>query len=291
MAKVAIMTDTVACIPNNLADEYQIKVVPAANIMFDGQTYVEGVTINATEAYQLIQKDPDRFITSAITPDFLLNAYQELSSSSHEILFITLASTLSAVFQTASMAADSFREDSPKTTIRILDSRACASTQGLVVLGAAKAAAQGKSLDEVASVAEQVREKTSGLMLLDTLRYIYRTGRMSKTASRIISLLNIRPINRVSDTGTIEMISRVRKREEGLRQLLELVKKEAGTEPLHFMVTHAAAPDIAESFSERLNHEFNCLSMIISDYSPVMGYGAGPGALFIGFHPELDFLK
>jgi len=123
------------------------------------------------------------------------------------------------------------------------------------------------------------------------LRYVYRTGRMSKTASRIVSLLNIRPINRVSDKGTLEMVGRVRKREEGLKRLLQLVRKDAGTDALHFMITHAAAAEMAERFGEELRQEFNCLSMIISDYSPVMGYGAGPGALFVGFHPELDFLK
>jgi len=57
------------------------------------------------------------------------------------------------------------------------------------------------------------------------------------------------------------------------------------------MITHADAPEMAERFSELLKQNFNYLSMSISDFSPVMGYGSGPGALFIGFHPELDLLK
>jgi len=291
MSKVLILTDTVACLPDELAEEYQIRVVPAANIVYDGHTYIEGETINAMEAYELIKKDPDRFITSPVTPSYLVDVYRELAPKSQDILFITLSSTLSAAFKTVSLAADLFRNESPQTTIRVLDSRTVAGAQGLVVLAAAKAAARGMSLDEVASVAEQVRQKTAGVMLLDTLRYVYRTGRMSKTSSRIASILNIKPINRVNDEGAIEFVDRARKREDGYRRLLALIKKEAETGSLHFILSHAAAPEMAESFSEQLKHEFNCLSMIISDYSPVMGYGAGPGAIFVGFHPELDLWK
>ncbi len=291
MPKVVVMTDSVACIPKELAEKYQIEVVPAANIMFDGQTYIDGVTISAAEAYQLLRKDPDRFVTSAITPGQLMEVYRQLSARSQEILFITLASVLSAVFKTANLAADIFKSESSQTTIRVLDSRAVAGTQGLVVLAVAKAVAQGFGLDRVASLVQQVRQKTGGVMMLDTLRYVYRTGRMSKLGARLVSLLNIKPINRLSEEGKIVFVDRVRKREDGYKRLLVLIRNEAGTDSLHFMITHANAPEMAERFSELLKQNFNCLSMSISDFSPVMGYGSGPGTLFIGFHPELDLLK
>jgi len=291
MSKVVVMTDSVACIPKELAEKHQIEVVPAANIMFDGQTYIDGVTISATEAYQLLRKDPDRFVTSAITPGQLMEVYRQLSARSQEILFITLASVLSAVFKTANLAADIFKSESSQTTIRVSDSRAVAGTQGLVVLAVAKAVAQGFDLDRVASLVQQVRQKAGGVMMLDTLRYIYRTGRMSKLGARLVSLLNIKPINRLSEEGKIVFVGRVRKREDGYKRLLVLIRDEAGTDALHFMITHADAPEMAERFSELLKQNFNCLSMSISDFSPVMGYGSGPGTLFIGFHPELDLLK
>jgi DegV family protein with EDD domain len=288
VANVAVMTDSVACIPRELAKQHQIKVVPAAHISVDGKIYIDGETISPTEAYALIKKDPDRFVTSAIPPDYLLNAYEELSNRSNQILFITIASALSAVNRTAGLAADLLREKSPGITVRIVDSRACASTQGLVVLAAARAAAQGKSLEETADLAQMVREKSGGLMMLDTLRFIYRTGRMSKTASRIASILNIKPINRVTDDGTLEMVDRARKSLDGINRLIMAIGKEVETDSLHFMVTHAAAPDRAEYLVEQLKQRFNCLSMIVSDFSPVMGYGAGPACLFVGFYPEID---
>ena len=288
MANVAVITDSVACLPQELARQYQIKVVPAAHISVDGKIYIDGETISATEAYALIKEDPDRFVTSAIPPDYLLNTYEELSNQSNQILFITIASSLSAVNRTATLAADLLKEKSPDITVRVVDSRACASTQGLIVLVAARAAAQGKSLEETADIAERVREKSGGVMMLDTLRYIYRTGRMSKTASRIASIFNIKPINRITEDGTLEMVDRTRKSMDGISRLITAIGRETETDSLHFMVTHAAAPDRAEYLVGQLRQRFNCLSLIISDYSPVMGYGTGPGAIFVGFHPEIE---
>lgn len=288
MADVRIMTDSVACIPADLAAEYGIKVVPAANIFINGDAYIDGQTITAEEAYEFIQNDPDRFVTSAITPELLLSEYQALLRETDNVAFITIASALTALNKTATLAAERCMQQNPGKTIKVYDSRTCASTQGLVVLAAVKAAKAGKSLDEVIGHAEAVRNCAGGLMILDTLRYVYRTGRMSKTASKIASIFNIRPINRITDSGTLEMVDRTRKRSEGLEKLIALINEEAGSQPLHFMVCHAAVPDMADEFSEELKKRFHCLSMVISDYSPVMGYGTGPGAIFVGFHPEIE---
>ena len=291
MSKLLVMTDSVAGIPKNLAEEYQINVVPAANILFDGHTYIDGVTLSTTEAYQLIKKDPDKFTTSALTPGYFLDEYLKLSKKAQGILHITLSSALSANYKTAGLASEMLQKESPQTNVRIFDSKTVAGSQGLIVLAAARAATQGKSLEDVANIAEQVRQKTKGIMMLDTLRYVYRTGRMSKFASRMAALFNIKPINRMTDEGTLEFVDKVRNREAGYQKLIDLIKEEAKTDSLHFMLMHAAAPEMADRFSQLLRQQFNCLRVLISEYSPVMGYGAGPGAIFVGFHPELDLPK
>lgn len=289
MARVMVMTDSVAGIPRNLAEEYHITVVPAAIIIFDGHNYIDGVTLSATEAYQLIKKDPDKFTTSALNPGYFLEEYQKLSQKSADILHITLSSALSANYKTAGLAVEMLQKESPKTNLRLFDAKTVAGAQGLIVLAAARAAAQGKSLDEVAAAAEKAREKTRGLMMLDTLRYVYRTGRMSKFASRVAALLNIKPINRMTEEGTLEFVGKVRNREAGYQKLIDLIKAEATSNSLHFMLMHAAAPEMAERLSQLLRQNFDCQRILISEYSPVMGYGSGPGSIFVGFHPDLEF--
>ena len=289
MARVMVMTDSVAGIPRNLAEEYHITVVPAANIIFDGHNYIDGVTLSATEAYQLIKKDPDKFTTSALNPGYFLEEYQKLSQKSADILHITLSSALSANYKTAGLAVEMLQKESPKTNLRLFDAKTVAGAQGLIVLAAARAAAQGKSLEEVVAIAEKAREKTRGLMMLDTLRYVYRTGRMSKFASRVAALLNIKPINRMTEEGTLEFVGKVRNREAGYQKLIDLIKAEAESNSLHFMLMHAAAPEMAERLSQLLRQNFDCQRILISEYSPVMGYGSGPGSIFVGFHPDLEF--
>jgi DegV family protein with EDD domain len=288
MANVLVMTDTVSCIPKELAEKHNIKIIPAANIHYDGTDYIDGTTISARQAYEFIKKDPDRFVTSALQPGAIMEVFSEVSVEAENVLFISLSSALSALNRTVTIAAEQFHEKSPQTTIKIFDSKTVASSQGLIALAAADAASRGKSLNNVMDVTEKVRRQTKGVMMLDTLRYIYRTGRMSKMGSRIASLFNIRPINEVTEEGKVEMVDRTRNREHGLEILLEYINQKSTTKSLHFMVTHAAAPDIAEQFGNMLKAKFDCLSLVTSDYSPVMGYGAGPGAIFVGFRPELD---
>ncbi len=287
MANTAIMTDSIACLPPDMAREYGIEVVPASTITIAGKTYLEGVTITAKECYDFIKKDPDSFITAAIQPGFLVEAFRKAAQNSPNILHITLSSAMSAGFQTANLAAEMLRKEDPRIDIRVVDSKTVGGAQALIVLAVAKEARNGANPDDLVALAQKARQRTGGIMFLDTLRFIYRTGRMSKTKARLISMLNIKPINRITDDGTAELVEKVRKRSEGYKKIVEIIRKDAGEEPLHFIVSHADAPDLAETMADHLKKEFSCLSMRLTDYSPVMGYGAGPGALFIGYQPAL----
>ncbi len=265
-----------------------VKIIPCANIIIGNETYPDGKTLTTAEAYELIKKDPDNFSTSAIMPGQILEEYRKLDSAVSDILHITLSSALTAAFQSAHAAAEAFQEERPNIDIRIVDSKTAGGAQGLLTLATAQAAAKGMSLDQLIEFIERIRPVTGGMMLLDTLRYIYRTGRMTKTSARIASLLNIRPINKMTDDGTLEMSDRVRKRSDGFSKLIELIKADTDFQPLHFLVSHADSPQNAREFCSLLEKEIDCLSITVSDYSPAMGYAVGPGAIFVGFQPKLD---
>ena len=291
MSKVTVMTDGVAGIPRELAEKYQIKVVPTAHIIYDGHIYLEGSTINAMEAYQLLRQDPDKFNTAAMPPAYLLDVYRELHAESQEVLFITISSALSALSKSAAMAADLLQQEAPEATVRVMNSRSAGSGQGLVVLAAARAAEQGMNLDEVTNIAEQARQQTGAFVLLNTIRYIYRAGRAPKFVSMLGSMLGVKPLSRISDEGELHPAGVSRTRKAGVRKMLDMVRTDAGTDALHFMVMHADAPQVAEELGAQIKQEFNCLSMIISEFSPIMGYATGPGTLTVGYQPELEALK
>jgi DegV family protein with EDD domain len=288
MSRVLVMADTIACVPLELADRYKIKVVPAANIFYDNQTFMEGITISAAEAYALLRKDPDKFMTSAITPGYLADQYRKLSAESDSIFFVSVSSSLSAVSKTAELAGDLVREGLPLLKVKVFNSKSVAGGEGMIALEAAKAAAGGMALDDIAGIAEKTKQRTRVFMLLDTLRYVYRTGRMSRLGSKIASMFNIKPILQITNEGRLEMVDRTRNTEHGLERIIELIKEAETDKALHFWISHADAPERANIFADMLKRKFNCLSIVISDFSPVMGYGSGPGAIVVGFHPEIN---
>ena len=289
MSQVKVITDSVSSITPELARRYNIMIVPAANIDYDGQMYPDGVGISTSRAYELLEKNPDKFSATTLSPGDFMKYFREASRESKELVYIGFSSALSGTFKLVELAARQYQADEPSVSIKTYDSKTTAGAQGLLAITASRAAASGLDLSQVYRVLEKARPKTGGIMMLDTLRYVYRTGRMSKTTARIISLLNIKPINRMTDEGTLELVDRVRKREEGYRRIMGLIKKEAGTLPLHFIVSHANDPEIAEIACRLLRENFDCLSIEVTEYSPIMGYASGPRCLFIGFQPEIDF--
>ncbi len=167
--------------------------------------------------------------------------------------------------------------------IRIIDSNTATSAEGMIVLAAARAVREGKSLDEVIGIAEHVREQVRAVVLVDTIKHVYRSGRIPQIASKIGSALNIKPIFTVKHT--VRFVGMVRSTEQGIRRILRMMRDEAGTDPVNAAVMHVYAPEEAERLRDRIAGEFNCADLWLTEFSPIMGYACGTGALGISFYP------
>ena len=241
--------------------------------------------ITPSEAYELFLKDPESFKTSAASPEDCLKAYREASQQAKNILCITVSSKLSAVYDVAQGAKEQARSELPQTSIEVLDSQMVTAAEGFVALAAARAAAEGKSLAEVVKAAEEVRDKVTMIILLDTIRHVYRTGRIPKVAARAGAMLNIKPIL-TSSSGLIKFKGAVRNREHGINRILKMLRDKVGQSPVHVAVMHAYVPDEAEKLKERISSEFDCAELWLTEFSPIMGYATGTGTLGFAFYPE-----
>jgi DegV family protein with EDD domain len=284
LQKVAIVTDSVACLPRELAEQYGIEIVPV-NFYFGDTVYRDWVDITPTEAYELFLKDPTAYKTSSMSPADCLETYRQASNDSSGILCVTLSSKLSVIYNAALEAKELARDKLPQTPIEVVDSRTATAAEGFIALAAARAAAVGKSLADVVKVAEEVREKVYVVALLDTIRYVYRSGRIPKIAAKAGSMLNIKPVLTIA-SGAVRFKGAVRNREHGIKRILKIAKDRAGEKPVHMAVMHAYAPDDAERLKERVSAEFNCAEIWITEFSPVMGYACGTGTLGVAFYPE-----
>ena len=281
---VVVVTDSIANLTEQMVEQYRIGIVPIM-LLVQGKVYRDGEDISPSEAYKLFLQDPESFNTSPASPGHYLEAYREASKQAKNILCITLSSKLSTGYDMACVAKQQAKTELPETFIEVMDSQNVTAAEGFIALAAARAAVEGKDLAEVVKVAEEVRDKVTFVILLDTIRHVYRTGRIPKVASQVGSMLNIKPIL-ASSSGLIRFKGMVRNREQGINRLLEALRDKVGQSPVHVAVMHAYVPEEAEKLKERIASEFNCTELLITEFSPVMGYATGTGTLGFAFYKD-----
>ena len=280
--KVAVVTDSIACLTRELVEQYGVAIMPL-NFHFGGKVYRDWVDITPSEAYELFLKGPDSFKTSSVSPGEALEAYRGVSKRAESIFCVTVSSKISAVYNVALEAKEQVRAELPQISIEVLDSETCAAAEGFIALAAARAAVEGKGLAEVVKAAEEMRDKVTFFIFLDTIRHVYRSGRIPKIASQAGSILNIKPILTTS-SGVLHFVGVARSKKGGLEKLIKMMRGKVGPNPVHVAVTHAYALEDAEMLKERISSEFNCTELWITEFSPLMGYACGTGALGIAFY-------
>ena len=281
---VGVITDSLACLTKELVEQYGIRIVPLS-FYFRDKAYKDWVDITPSEAYELFLKDPESWYSSAPPPGDFVEAFRQVSKQAENILCVTISSKVSTTYDVALVAKKQVEAELPGTSIEVLDSQTTTAAEGFVALAAARAAAEGKNLAEVTKTAEEMRERVTFIALLDTVRYVYRSGRIPKIAAQAGSILNIRPIFTIS-SGVVRTVGIVRSKEHGIERLLKKMRDKVGQSPVHVAVMHAYAPDEAERLKERVSSEFNCAELWLTEFSPLMGYTTGTGTLGLAFYKE-----
>jgi DegV family protein with EDD domain len=253
------------------------------NIHFEGKVYKDWVDITPSQSYELFLKNPDSWGSSAPSPTDFLKAFGEASQQTKNILCITISAKLSATYDAAQVAKEQAEVELPGTAIEVLDSQTTTAAEGFVALAAARAAAEGKNLAEAIKAAEEMRDKVRFFAFLDTVRHVYRSGRIPKIASQAGSILHIKPILTVS-SGLVHFAGVARSKKSGVERLLKIMRDKVGLRPVHVAVMHAYALDEGERLKERISSEFNCAELWLTEFSPVMGYACGTGTLGIAFY-------
>jgi DegV family protein with EDD domain len=284
MQKVAILTDSIACLTPEMVRQYQIRVLPI-NIHFNGKIYRDGVDITATEAYRLLEKAPDQFASSPASVGEYAMAYREAATHAEGILCITLSAKLSTLYNSARLAREEVNSEFPNLPIEVLDSNTAAGGEGLIVSAAAQAADQGKDLAEVTQSALAIRDKISVIGILETIRHAYRTGRIPKITAQVGSILNIKPIFTITD-GEVHFAALTRNKEQAIKRALGMMKKQVGTRPVHVSVAHADVLEEGERLKEKSASTFSCVELWLTDFSAIMGYATGAGVLAIAYYTD-----
>lgn len=286
MKKVAIVTDSVCCLPPELLAKYSIRVVPLL-ICFRGKSLRDGVDISPGEVYRIMRKGDDLPSTSIPPPGDFFETYVELSKESESILCITLTSLQSKMYETAMVAKKMAAEVIPGTTIEVLDSRAVAGALGLIVLEAARAADRGADLDEVSRVAREIMARVNFLAMVDTLHFLARTGRIARAAAWAGAVLNVKPVlEHSTSVGETTPFARPRSKAKAIDVMLQAMSERVGSSSVHVIVHHADELEEGEKLKAEIARRFRCSELHLTEFTPGMGVHAGPGVLAIAFYSD-----
>lgn len=271
---IRIVTDSACDLPDGAAGQHKIEIVPLY-INIEGKSYLDIVEITRNEFYQRLPACHELPTTAAPSPASFLQAYEKLADEgADEIISIHISSSLSRTIDSAHEAAREFH----RIPVHVIDSDQLSLGAGYVVLAAAKAVAQGKSMNEVLHVISNISARTYVFAAVETLRYLSKSGRMHVTMAKIGTLLRIKPLLKMN-RGKPEA-ERVRTNEGAIRRLITLVEHLGPLEKLSLV--HTYAYDRIEILYERARHLFpegNIPDWI--NVTPVLGTHLGPGV--IGF--------
>ena len=188
------------------------------------------------------------------------------------------------MFNSARLAKEMARKSLPDVEIEVLDCGTAAAAEGLIVLAAAREAAQGKELAEVMAKARDVMERVNLFAALDTLYYLVKGGRVPKAAALASSLLKIKPVFTINHSDA-HPVTNPRTIKGAINRILKLMEERvARGQPLHVAVMHADAPDKALDISKRITAQFDCEELFITEFTPVMGVHTGPGLIGVAFY-------
>ncbi len=286
MSKVAVMTDTIASVPQEKAKEYGIKVIPF-HVVMDGKSYLE-TTIDKNQFYTRLKQKENLPTTSAPSLGEFLEAYQELSRRAEAILHISMTSSFTMAYGTAIEAKEIAQEKLPKTAIGIVDSKIVESAELLIVIEAARAARQGKNLNEVIQIVNNMIPRINQLSTRDTLFYLDRLGRIfeAKSWAEAESKTGFRAIVEIDAPtgGVTKPVARAKTKKQIMEKMADIAKERIGNKKLHAAIVHTNVPEEAEQLKEMLLSQCHCDGLYINEAAPATAFHNGEGLISFGFY-------
>ena len=283
MNKVAVVTDSTAYIPKEYLEKYSISVVPQI-LIWGEQTFEDGVDILPDEFYRRLASAKVMPTSSQPHVSNMKETFSTLLDQGYSVLGIFISAKLSGTLQSAMQAREMLAGGQEK--IEIVDSLSTTMAMGFQVLTAARAAADGASLEECKILAENARLCTGVYFVVDTLEFLHRGGRIGGAQRLLGTALNLKPILAVQD-GRVDAIERIRTKRRAMERLVEIIVEQCAGKPVvRLAALDANAPHEAKELLDSASGQLNVIEKIFTEVSPVVGTHIGPGTVGLAYMIE-----
>jgi DegV family protein with EDD domain len=284
--EAAVVTGSVAQIPQEIAEELNIQVIPFI-VYVNGEEHRDGVDIKPGELFNSMRTEQLDVKTAAPTVGDYYTSFKNLYESGiRKILCITLSNKLSSAYSAAVNAANLVQSETSGLEIVVFDSHRAAVPQGFLAIEAAKKINVGESFQDVVAYVNAEWRKTGINAALDTLSYAAKGGRLGKAANYVGSALKILPILHLSDDGVVAPATVLRNKAKIIPTIINrIIKETEGYTYIKLGVMQADAYEAAEELRDEVKKRFPQYheEIRIDEFTPVLGAHAGPGLIGLGY--------
>jgi DegV family protein with EDD domain len=282
MSSIKVVTDSTADIPLELAEAFDIEVVPLL-IQVDGYSYRAGLDISNEQFYMQLLDGEHTFSTSPPSSIVFEQLYRRLAGTYDHIFSIHLSSRLGGVYRSATRACDKL--PASLTRIELIDSKSASMSMGLVVLAAARAVQDGASPGEVRQLINTMMQHTHGVFFVDTMEHLESSGKLSLASSVISSMQRIKPLMLLDD-GDIVPYERTRTRAKAIEGLYTFI--EDFPQVQRVTVLYTTTPEDVEKLLDKMEPVFPREHVQVVQFSPSTAIHLGPGAMGIAVFEGIE---
>jgi DegV family protein with EDD domain len=283
MSKVAVVTDSVACIPENLLNDLKIHTIPFY-IHRGSEALLDLVNIGRETFYKWLPTTNVLPKTANPGPGDYLAKYTELAAKGFkEIVSVQITSAGSGAYRAAMAAKQLLRESIPEIKLDVIDTLNASMCQGWMAIEAARAALADASLEDIGRIVRGMMPKTRFFHTTDTLNYLYMGGRIGKAKHLLASLLDIKPIISMED-GIIVSLGQARTRSKVYQLMVEKLEQIAGNSAMKVAYIHAAAREEAEKLKSLVESRVEVIESLITEFTPALGVHTGPGTVGLCYY-------
>lgn len=278
MSKIRIITDSASDMPAGYRED--VTVVPL-HVRFGAEEYLDGVNLSHREFYEKLIEDEELPTTSQVAPYAFEDAYKEAKKAGEQVIVITISGRLSGTYQSACIASEDYED-----MVHVIDSENVTVGERALVEYAIRLMDAGEDIDTIVDTINREKKNIHVVGLLDTLEYLKKGGRISKTAAFVGGMLSIKPVIAI-ENGEVAMLGKARGSKQGNNLLVQQIEKAGGIDfSKPYYLGYAGLDDtLLQKYIADSAHlwEEHTDRLEIMSVGGAIGTHVGPGAIAVAF--------